>query len=219
MVLRGCLVSLALFGLTGCENISNRVAGLNASANATNEGIRTLAMLDGNVRVRGPEGYCVDQSASDSRNGFAVLAGCALLSETAAVMPQLDGLITVQFGEEDSASVVGNEDVFAAFLASDSGRGILSANGEGTALSDVTTVSDRSGVIVHFNDTAGTGFPGTDSEQWRGFVDVKGRLVTVSVLNFDRNDLSSSERERLLVVAMAQVLEVNATAQPQSDAS
>lgn len=209
---------LALFGLMGCEQVSERVTdGLSQISSGPDEtaaGIRTLSLLDGSVRVRGADGYCVDQGASDARRGFAVLAGCALLSDEAAVMPQLDGLITVQFGAPDTASVNGNEPQFAAFLETESGAGLLSSVGDAAGISDVAVVSDRSGVMVHFTDAAGSGIEETTGEQWRGFVDVRGRLTTVTVHEFARNEMTRTQGERLLVVAMAQLLEVNADAVP-----
>ncbi|SLN30046.1 hypothetical protein [Pseudooctadecabacter jejudonensis] len=218
MIVRGGWCLAAALVLSGCADMSNgladRLATLGSSPDATNEGIRTLAVLDGAVRVRGPDGYCIDQGASDASRGFAIMAGCALVSDEAVVIPNPDGLIMVQFGAEGTASVTGNEDAFAAFLRSESGRGVLSSAGDLAQVPQVATVTDRAGVLARFEDTAGPAFEGTSGPQWRGFLDVGSRLTTVSVLSFDRNPLSASAGERLLVVAMAQLAEVNAQPQP-----
>lgn len=217
MFVRACVLALAAFGLASCDQVSgvtdavaDRVARIGSGPDATGEGIRTLSLLGGDVRVRGPQGYCVDQGASNARRGFAVLAGCALLSEDAAVMPALDGLITVQFGDEGTASVTDNEEAFAAFLKSDTGRALLAGDGDMANVPQVATIADRAGVLARFEDTSGPALAGTSGPQWRGFLDVRGRLVTVSVLSFDRAALSRGEGERLLIVAMAEVAEVNA---------
>lgn len=218
MSLRWCVLALSASVLVGCDQVSSGIAdglaSISAPRDATNEGIRTLSLLGGDVRARGPEGYCIDQGASDARRGFAVMAGCALLSEDADVMPTLDGLITVQFGAADTASVTDNEDAFAAFLESDAGRGLLAGDGDIANISEVSTVSDSAGVLARFEDTSGPSFAGTSGPQWRGFLDVNGRLVTISVLSFDRNALNRGEGERLLVVAMAEVAQANAPAEP-----
>ncbi len=212
--MRGCVLGLALFGLAGCDEFNSQVTDglsrIGAPADSTGDGIRTLALLGGDVRVRGPEGYCIDQGASNARRGFAVMAGCALLSDNAAVMPALDGLVTVQFGEPNTASVTNNEDAFAAFLETDAGRGLLAGSGDVANVSEVATISDRAGVLVRFEDTSGPAFAGTSGPQWRGFLDINGRLATVSVLSFDRAVLSRGEGERLLIVSMAELAEVNA---------
>ena len=210
MRLRSLIWALAALGVTGCDDAGRGLGGLCAARDATGEGIRTLALLDGAVRARGPEGYCIDQGASDARRGFAILAGCALMAPDAAVMPSLDGLITVQFGQEGTASVTGNEEGFAAFLRSDAGRGLLSRTGDLATVPDVVTVTDASAVLARFEDAGGAGIPNTGGQQWRGFLDIGGRLVTVTVLSFDRNPLSAVEGERLLVVTMAELAEINA---------
>ncbi len=215
--MRLCVLGLVAFGLTGCDdiegmasNVAGQLAGVAAAPDATSEGIRTLSLLGGDVRARGPEGYCVDQGASNARRGFAVLAGCALLSDDAAVMPTLDGLITIQFGAEDTASVTGNETAFAQFLETDGGRGLLASSGDLANVSEVRTVTDNAGVLARFEDTSGPVFAGTSGPQWRGFLDINGRLTTISVLSFDRDALARGEGERLLTVAMAELGEVNA---------
>jgi len=214
---RLCVLGLIAFGLSGCEdiegiagNVAGQLARVGAAPDATNEGIRTLSLLGGDVRARGPEGYCVDQGASNARRGFAVLAGCALLSEGAAVMPTLDGLITIQFGDEDTASVAGKETAFAQFLETESGRALLASNGDLDNVSEVSTVTGDTGVMARFEDTSGPVFAGTSGPQWRGFLDINGRLTTISVLSFDREALSRGEGERLLTVAMDELGEVNA---------
>lgn len=217
MFVRLCVLGMVLVGLAGCEDIegmagsvAGQLASVGAAPDATNEGIRTLSLLGGDVRARGPEGYCVDQGASNARRGFAVLAGCALLSDDAAIMPTLDGLITIQFGDEDTASVSGNETAFAQFLETDSGRGLLASSGDLANVFEVSTITNNAGVLARFEDTSGPVIAGTSGPQWRGFLDINGRLTTISVLSFDRDALSRGEGERLLAVAMAELGEVNA---------
>jgi hypothetical protein len=212
--MRNAIWAVAATALIGCAEVTDGLASLGMSRDATGEGIRTLSLLGGSVRARGPEGYCIDQSASSAGRGFVVMAGCALLAGDVAVMPTLDGLITVQFGDPDTASVTDNEDAFATFLRSDAGRGLLSADGDLAAVSEVSTIADRAGVLARFEDTSAASFAGTSGPQWRGFLDVRGRLVTISVLSFERDALSRAEGERLLVVAMAELAEVNAVASP-----
>lgn len=207
------ICAAVLMMLSGCDQISDLTEGLadrTASLNTTTTGIRTIAVLDGAVQVGGPEGYCIDPVASDVKRGYAVLAGCPLVSGDAEGMPDPDGLVLIQVGDAETASVAGNEDAFAAFLGSDTGRSILASNGDSANVAEVSTVVDRGAVLAHFEDTSGPSFVGTSGALWRGFLDVQGRLTTVSVLSFDRNPLSQSAGERLLVVAMAELADLNA---------
>ncbi|WP_241962976.1 hypothetical protein [Thalassorhabdomicrobium marinisediminis] len=198
------VAAIALAGLAGCADLGALGGG------GSGPGIRALALMGGAVRVRGPEGYCVDQRASDARRGFAVLAGCALISDQAAVMPTLDGLITVQFGESGSAIVSGNEEAFADFLTSDAGRAVLADDGDASHIADVAATGANGTVVARFEDTSGPAFEGTTGAEWRGFQDIGSRLVTMSVLSFARAPLSRAEGERLLAVAMAELARANA---------
>lgn len=207
---RICAAGLLATVLTGCDRIDTGLPFLARAPDATAQGIRTLALLDGAVRVRGPDAYCVDQRASRSRDGFAVLAGCALLSGSAAGMPAIDGLITVQFGEAGTAGVTGNEAAFADFIASDAGRTLLASDGDAAKIEHVATIVDVGGVLALFEDRSGPAIGGTTGPQWRGFLDIDGRLVTVAVRSFARQPITHAQGERLLVVTMAELSEVNA---------
>lgn len=213
MWVRGCVLAASVLGLVGCSDVADRVTDglsrIGAPADSTSEGIRTLSLLGGDVRVRGPEGYCIDQGASNARRGFAVLVGCALISEDAEIMPSLDGMITVQFGDAETASVTGNQEAFAAFLKSDAGRGLLAGGGDLATVETVSTVMSGDGVLARFEDTSGPAFVGTTGPRWRGFLDVQDRLVTVSVLSFERDPLSRAQGERLLVVALTELIAAN----------
>ena len=208
---RVCAVGLLAAALTGCDEMDVGLPFLVRAPDATAQGIRTLRLLDGAVRVRGPGAYCVDQNASRARDGFAVMAGCALMSGSAAGMPGIDGLITVQFGDENTASIAGNEAAFAGFIASDAGRALLASDGNAANVEQVETIADLGGVLARFEDLSGPAVAGTTGPQWRGFLDIDGRLVTVSVLSFARQPMTRAEGERLLVVTMAELSEVNAT--------
>ncbi|MCF2905826.1 hypothetical protein L0666_12580 [Octadecabacter sp. CECT 8868] len=216
MSVRACVLAVAAFGLVGCEDVSGAVTDglsrIGAPSDATAQGIRTLSLMQGDVLVRGPEGYCVDQAASNARRGFAVMAGCALMSEDAAIMPSLDGLITVQVGADETSSVAGNEEAFAAFLETEAGRGLLAADSDTASVGEVTTIAGDGRVLARFEDASGPVFQGTTGPQWRGFLDVKGRLVTITVLSFERNELSRSEGERLMGAALEEFVEVNTSA-------
>ena len=216
MFARIFVFGLALFGLVGCEQITG---GLSDRTTLTSQGIRTLSLLGGDVRVRGPEGYCVDQAASDARSGFAVIAGCVLLTDSADLAPVLDGLITVQFGDEETASVTEQEEAFASFLDSNAGRNLLAASGDAADLVDLVSQIEGSAVLVGFEDTSLPAFAGTNGVQWRGFFDVNGRLTTVSVLSFGRAPFTQMEAEQLLIATMNELTAVNSRDQPLIDES
>lgn len=192
-----CLPVALLILLTGCE------AGLET------RGIRTLSVLDGAVSVRGPEGFCVDQQSSRAEAGFAVLAGCALVSD-ATVMPSHEGLITVQIGGSDSAGVAGAESELAGLLRTAQGAALLSASGD-PATVQVRRVDRADGVVVvRFSDAAPAATPGLERLEWRAFLDIKGRLTTISLRGFDRAPLPAEQGLRLLSQAIGALRAANA---------
>lgn len=187
-----------------------RLAGGGAERDGTNQGIRTLSLFDGSVRVRGPEGYCIDRQASRTRTGFAVLAACARVSE-AELLPSLDGFLTVQIGDAGTAVVAGNEAVLAGLLEEREGAGLLS-NGDGDV--DVhQTLSEAGLVLVRYTDPDAPEMQGTVPSGWRAFLDLKDRSAVVSVRSFAQEPLSLGEGEALIRAAAAALKDANQSSQ------
>jgi hypothetical protein len=194
-------VLAALILLAGCE------------AGVENRGIRTLSVLDGAVSVRGPDGYCVDQQSSRAGSGFAVLAGCAVVSD-ATMMPTLEGLITVQIGAAGSASVTGAEPEMAALLRTSLGAQLLSATSNPASV-QVARVDRADGVVVvRFSDATPAATPGLEPSEWRAFLDIRGRLTTISLRGFVRAPIPSEQGLRLLSQAIGALRAANAPVPP-----
>lgn len=195
------LTLAALILVSGCE------AGLDT------RGIRTLSVLDGAVSIRGPDGYCVDQQSSRASSGFAVLAGCAVVSD-AAIMPALEGLITVQIGAANSASVTGAEAAMAELLRTTQGAQLLSAAGDAASV-QVARVDRADGVVVvRFSDATPAPTPGLEPSEWRAFLDIRGRLTTISLRGFDRAPIPAEQGLRLLSQAIGALRTANAPVPP-----
>ena len=200
-ILTSCVL---LAGLSGCVDTENGLFGPTAQS----RGIRTLAVLDGDFSVRAPEGYCVDRKSSSGEHGFVVMAGCALVSR-AQVMPQSDGLITVQVAEAGSALVSGSESELSDLLQTEDGRALLSVSGSGDDVT-VDSVDRFSGrVEVRFTDASSDLVEGLVPGQWRAFLDVDGHLVTVTVRAYARAPLSENQGSGLLRAAIASISAAN----------
>lgn len=172
------------------------------------EGVRAVALYDGAVRVQGPEGYCVDRAASRARSGFAVLAGCGLLAPQDA-MPALDGFLTVQFGEAGSAGVAGREAELRALLSTPAGAALLSRTGVPETVTLERTEAGRGIVVVEFADSAPAGPEGLEPGEWRAFLDIGGRMATLSLRAFSRAPLDRDAGRRLLSQAVSALRAVN----------
>ena len=200
------LAAASLLALAACDDASLNFA---TKRDGTAAGIRTLSMFSGAVRVRGPEGYCIDRRASRARTGFAVLAGCARVSD-AELLPSLDGFLTVQVGEPGSALVEGNEDMLAGLLREEAGRRLLSESGSGSEVT-VYGVDRQTGlVVVQFADAAALPIRGVDGAGWRAFMDLGDRLAIVSLRGLADTPLSDDAGDLLIRAAAVALRDANA---------
>jgi hypothetical protein len=202
--LRLILTGLALCGLAACD------------VPLPGQGVQTLALLDGAVKVRAPQGYCVDPVASRAETGFAVISSCGLIAAT-GVFSTTDGFVTVQFGPEGSAAVTGSEDALAALLRTRQGAALLSQSGQPNNIR-VDHMDRGDGLIsVHFTDRGPALVDGLMQDEWRAFLDINGRLTTISVRAYERTTLTSGQAQELLYATVAQVRAANARAATASE--
>lgn len=202
------LLGLGLaFTLTACTE-----GGLSGLFGGTTQ----LAVRDGAVIVRGPQNFCIDDTASNSAGGFAVLAGCNVIAYRGQA-PAHPALITVQVGEEGSATVTGAEEVMAEFLSSDDGVLLLSVAGDATTV-DIEEVQHSDGLVeVRFSDTSAPVPDGLQTGEWRAFLDVADRLVTIRIRSLAHAPLLPQEGAVLLRQTVAQIQAANPVARPSEN--
>lgn len=191
--------------MAGCAG-SFSLAGLGGTP------LPALALRGGAVMAAGPDGYCVAPAASNAYNGFALLVSCDAIAGRMG-RPNINALITMQVGDAASASVVGSEPMFQAFLASDAGRVLLSRSGKAETVK-IGAIDSRQGQITAvFDDLSPVPVRGFQQREWRGFVDVGDRLVTLTVRGLARDPLSDQRGRTLLDQAVAALRAVNAASQ------
>ncbi len=156
-----------------------------------------VTMLNGDLVVTPPEGYCADPLSSRPRAGFAVFAPCVTLGADAPV-PSIIGVAIVQAGDAGSAMVTSGESALHEFLTSPQGAGLLDKGGSGATISVISSQAIGGRVIVHFRDTGPAPMAGLGPDEWRVFTDMNDRLVTVSVRGLDDAPLSAMRGRALL---------------------
>ncbi|MDO6590901.1 dihydroxy-acid dehydratase [Loktanella sp. D2R18] len=157
------------------------LAGVLAFAACTPDAAqKSVIFNESSVIVQAPTGYCIDGPASIPSSGFAVIAPCASLGGTQA-MPSAAAVATIQIGAAESGAVDGSEATLRDFLESDAGATLLSSSGDSSTISAVEAQAADGRVIVHFNDSAPHRLQGLQTQEWRAFKDVNGRLVTVAL--------------------------------------
>lgn len=193
------MAGACMFGLAGCGNLN--IAG-------EPEPIRQAALLGGAVGVAGPAGYCVNLKDSRLTRGFAMLAPCGTLGQKDAELPRFPGIVTVQAGRLGSAAVAGSEPALAGFLQTAAGAALLSEGTTGVNVLGTSLGTNK--VTVQFQNTGGSPMVGTQDMAWRAFVDIDGRLVTISVRGLTAQPLGTLDGAQLLDAAIAAVIAVNA---------
>ena len=202
--MRAILISGAcVLGLAGCADFDL------GSLGGDPEPVQRAALLGGAIDVAGPAGYCVDIADSRLTRGFALLTSCDTLGLEDVDAPRQAGIITIQAGRSGTAAVAGSEPALAGFLESDAGAALLSDDAEGVTILGTTTGDNI--VSVAFEDNGGTPFAGTQDSAWRAFVDIDGRLVTISARGLAAQPLGNTSGEQLLEAAVAAMLAANGT--------
>jgi hypothetical protein len=185
MRLPALAVVLALVGVTACDTP------------LPGQGTRSLGLYGGAVTVQGPEGYCVDPGASRPDSGFAVMGACGLLV-AAGMMPQTDGFITVQVGAAGTATVAGSEGDLAELLRTPQGAALLTDAGNARTVTLGQIDRGEGLVSVRFADSAAPPVEGLMQEEWRAFLDLDDRLVTIGVRGYARAPLTAGQAQGLL---------------------
>ncbi len=202
---RRLALACAVLALAGCEPSGGGFSFLTGpSASAVTQ----VKLLDGEVIVATPSGYCIDRNATRADLGFAAEASCALVARGGAA-PRHDGLITVQVGDGDSAIVTGQENTLRNFLKSDEGKQLLAGDGPVRGISVGKTGIWNHVVEVYLNSVPEGEFEGFQPVEWRAFFDLKDRLVTIRLRGYDRAPLSFEQGQALLRTAIDAMIQAN----------
>lgn len=171
-----------------------------------------LALYGGDVIAAVPDGYCIETKASRPASGFAAMVACQTIAGEAG-RPALNGFVSTQVGPSGSALVNAAKPAFAAFLSTTAGEAILSTAGDAGTVTVVAVDQTDTGVVARFTDTAPARVPGLQQTEWRSFVDMKGRLVTIAVRGLAGDPLTADQGRTLLDRAVAAFVAANV---PQS---
>jgi len=230
------LLLLSALGLGACTNLPGE-SGLGAEL-ARVRGVKSLAIVSASperavfmargqrILVEPPEGYCLDEdSVAVSRNAaFALVADCleypqAALAEGggaasnggAAALPRsFPGILTVSIsGAPAYGTEPGSLDAFEELLVSDSGLDLL---GRGTNRQAGRVVATRRVggalyVLIHepVDETTSILAPNF----WRAFLEVRDRLVLVTVSSFVDRPMAEDAMMGFLAQQMVRLREGN----------
>ena len=158
--LKRLLALIGLIGLMGCTEVDIPIL-------QPADVVSSAALLDGDLIVSGPSGFCIDQSLSDTAQRFVVLGGCDVLSRGRAVGPGVKAVLTVSVSEDRSADIAKQSHLMRA-LGNPATLDTMSA--EGAYLVQIANGGDRY-------------LPDGDPVYWQGVTTVNGYLVMMSALS------------------------------------
>jgi len=163
------------------------------------------------VMVAAPEGFCVDPDSHRILGDgvFLLLTDCVQGAATSSDAPR--AAMTVHLSQD--ALFLPREDRLdtlerlGAFLQSKDGRQILSRDGTAVDVTTDATAIRNDALFIYVTDEGGARIPGASKSYWRGFTQVSGGLVSLTVYGFDSRPLSKNKGlsfANALVVSLAQ---------------
>jgi hypothetical protein len=195
-VRRPAAYALALLALAGCAATEPGAMVLNSLRPA-----RAVVTAAGpSVTVVPPAGYCLTRdAASTTAEGIFLLAGdCA--DRTAEDGPS--GILTAAIsfaplfvpGQEKRAEL----DRLEEFLSSPRGLALVGRGGDVTKLRIMETYREGEALILFVEDAGDQVLPVTAPRFWRAFLEVNGRMVSLSAARF--RDGAGDDRDMLPVL-------------------
>ncbi|WGI22004.1 hypothetical protein [Amylibacter sp. IMCC11727] len=173
------VLTCVALGLSGCVGAENLAATSEANVDADTK----VVTVNGQKLTLGRAAdYCFNdrQSRFTATGAFVVLVPCDPLDEGSLAK----GLILVNVLADQGMMDAINTRELEAYFQSDAGRTALSRRAKPESLTLLGTMQDDGVYYVHTTDADGPVIPDTTNDQWRAFMVVKDRLVSVSVVNF-----------------------------------
>ena len=194
---KALLLSAAL-ALSGCAG-----GGIGGSATGFGgDAARTVSVTSDRIVVAGPDGFCVDPSATrqNADTGFVLLGNCAAIANSRrADQPQLPAVLTAAVSAPgQSGRIADNLDGLDGFFRSDEGRALLSRSGRADAVTLRDTAIMGDVFLLRADDRSAEAIEGVQSEYWRAYLDIGPRIATLSVLALEGQTLSTGQSRATL---------------------
>lgn len=197
--------------LSGCVVTSD---GGSAAASPAKAVPTRVAVVGGTVKVAGPAGYCIDTSASrfGKTSAFVLLGSCTSLTGSLHGKKLKDPAIltaTVSAGPGTDTPFAATFDAMAKFLASPAGRAALSRSGKASTVKIVKISALDAVMLIHATDTSSATGQEVEADYWRALMQVKGKIVTLTVLGLKKRPVPTEVKHALLRAFIQQMRTVN----------
>lgn len=177
---------------------------------------RSLSALNGTLKLSAPSGFCLDAEGSraDSSQAFAIFGTCAAISGGAAGPAARKPAVLTAAVRADAAlnqPLDKSTATLEKFFRSAPGRAALARDGKAASVRVLSVRAAPGLFAMKLRDTsASTGTP-VAQDYWRGVIDVRGHLVSLSVLPLRNQPVGDADQRALLVEFAQQILRDNKT--------
>ena len=209
---RGLRQRLALFGLVllaGCAGFDG--VGLLSGPP------RQLVVAGGAITVAGPAGYCIERTSvrKTAAGDFVLLGSCASIAGRAdAPAPTTPAVLTASISGAGVADVKSSFARLPAYFASARGRAALARDGKPGSVSINRTLTSDGAFILKATDPGRGRARGLAPDYWRAIFDLRGRIVTLSVIEFEDKPMSDKTALALLRSFVRRMRQENPTLAP-----
>ncbi len=206
--LRPALLALATLGVAACDPATMGAGGPSRA---------TVTVAGAPVVVAGPRGFCVDRGTLNvaDAGAFALLGDCAQLGGGGSPLAgsPVGAALTASIsagglaGEgDDPASTLAE---IATFVQTAEGRAMLGRSGRPDRVRILATRPQGDVLYVLVEDRGPQLIGGVDPRFWRAFLEVRERMVVLSVLGFEESGLDEQASLNLLATFVAAMKAAN----------
>lgn len=176
----------------------------------------TITVGGKNVVIAGPTGFCMDRSVSQIRedSAFVLLGNCAVVApKSRSPQPKVKALLTATVAQNLQGTVADTATEMDMFFRSEDGRTALSRSSDPETVRILDSFETSGTYFLRSTDSSPGIVPDTANDNWRGYFDVNGQLVSVSVIGFNSDPISpDAGLETVRAFARAMQAGNNATA-------
>lgn len=180
---------LAVIALVVAACSSSRLGTMSARSRTT-----TISVAGKGIAIEGPPGFCVDKQVSQTGGdpAFVLLGNCGVVSPSAgSQQPAVKALLTASVADNKQAvfGVFNSGVKLDRFFRSRKGRRALSRSSNPATVSVLDTFQKDGMFFLRARDTSKGIVPGASQNYWRGYFDLEGEIVSVSVIGFKSKPL------------------------------
>jgi hypothetical protein len=198
----GGIALAALLGLAGCV--------------VTGSAPRSMKALNGALTLSAPTGFCLDAEGSraDAAQAFAIFGTCAAISGVAGgPAPRQAAVLTAAVRADASLGrpLDASSAMLEKFFRSVPGRAALARDGRAASVRVLAVRAAPGLFAMKLRDTSASKGTPVAQDYWRGVIEVRGYLVSLSVLPLLNHPVGDADQRALLVEFARQIQQENRT--------